>query len=220
MKTISEDKLRAFLPVSSGDGSGLGDGRGSGRGSGSGDGWGDGDGRGSGWGSGSGRGNGDGSGWGDGITFFCGMPVHMIDDIATIITAIFGNSAKGYILESDLTLTPCYIAKGGNKFAHGATLAEAVHDLQEKLFEDMDEDEVIAAFWECHERGVKYPARDFYDWHHRLTGSCRMGRDSFVLSHGIDLDGGMYTVEEFVALTRGSYGGNVIEKLIGEGENA
>ena len=168
---------------------------------------------GSGSGSGSGSGDGWGSGDGSGITFFCGMAVHMIDDVATIITAIFGNSAKGYIIETDLTLTPCYIAKGGNKFAHGSTLAEAVHDLQEKLFEDMDEDEVIAEFWKCHERGVKYPACDFYDWHHRLTGSCRMGRDGFVRSHGIDLDGGMYTVEEFIALTRDSYGGRVIARL-------
>ena len=215
MKAVSEDKLQAFLAVSSGYGDGSGDGYGYGSGSGSGYGSGSGSGDGYGYGSGYGYGYGDGSGdgSGDGITFFCGMAVHMIDDTATIITAIFGNSAKGYILESDLTLTPCYIAKSGNKFAHGATLADAVHDLQEKLFEDMDEDEVIAEFWACHERGVKYPARDFYDWHHRLTGSCKMGRDSFVAGHGIDLEHGMYTVEEFIALTRDSYGGAVIARL-------
>ncbi len=199
MTAVSEEKLQAFLAISSGSGSGWGKG----------------------WGSGEGSGSGSGKGWGSGkgITSFCGMAVNMIDDVTTIVTAIFGNSAKGYILESDLTLTPCYIAKGGNKFAHGATLAEAVHDLQEKLFEDMDEDEVIAEFWKCHERGVKYPARDFYDWHHRLTGSCRMGRDSFVAGHGIDLEHGMYTVEEFVAITRDSYGGHVIARLAGESDS-
>lgn len=137
----------------------------------------------------------------------------MIDDVQTILTAIHGDTAKGYILRDELTLDPCYIAKAGNHFAHGKTLEDAVADARDKLFDDMPEDKRIAAFLAAHERGVKYPARDFYDWHHRLTGSCRMGRDSFVSSHGIDLDGGMYTVEEFIALTRNSYGGSVIARL-------
>lgn len=171
------------------------------------------DGRGYGWGDGWGDGRGDGWGDGRGVKSFSGAAVYMIDDVPTILTAIHGNTAKGYILRDDLTLEPCYLAKAGNRFAHGGTLDEAVADAREKLFDDMPEDERISVFLAAHERGVKYPARDFYDWHHRLTGSCRMGRDEFVRAHGIDLENGMYTVEEFVEITRNSYGGAVIARL-------
>ena len=224
-----------------GSGSGTGDGSGAGYGAGfggsagdydgSGDGSGDcagfgnvfGGGSGAGYGSGSGDsdGSGDcdvfggGSGAGDGadIKFFCGSPVYLIDRIPTIITAVFGSYAKGYILEPCLTLTPCYIAKQESHFAHGKTLSEAVAAVAEKAFEDMPEEDRIAEFWKCHEKGVKYPARDLYDWHHRLTGSCEMGRNTFAAEHGIDLNSDMFTVAEFVELCGKSYGGEIIRKL-------
>lgn len=224
-----------------GSGSGTGDGSGAGYGSGfggsacdydgSGDGSGDcagfgnvfGGGSGAGYGSGSGDsdGSGDcdvfggGSGAGDGadIKFFCGSPVYLIDRIPTIITAVFGSYAKGYILETCLTLTPCYIAKRESHFAHGKTLSEAVAAVAEKAFEDMPEEDRIAQFWKFHQKGVKYPARDLYDWHHRLTGSCEMGRNTFAAEHGIDLNSDMFTVAEFVELCGKSYGGEIIRKL-------
>lgn len=200
-----------------GDGSGFGAGYGSGDGFGFGDGDGFGFGDGDGSGSGSGEGLGDGSGYGDGsgagIKFFCGSPVFLIDRIQTIITAVFGSYAKGYILEPCLTLTPCYIAKQESHFAHGKTLSEAVSTVAEKAFEDIPEEERIAEFWKCHENGVKYPARDLYDWHHRLTGSCEMGRNTFAAEHGIDLNSDMFTVAEFVELCGKSYGGEIIRKL-------
>ena len=137
----------------------------------------------------------------------------MIDGIATIIKCVFSNYARGFVLQSDLSQKPCYIAKNGNRFAHGETLAEAVCALNDKLFDDMDEDERIATFWECHENGVKYPAMDLYDWHHKLTGSCEMGRRNFATERGIDLDKDEFTVDEFINLCRNSYGGEVISKL-------
>ena len=137
----------------------------------------------------------------------------MIDGIATIIRCVYGNYAKAYILQGDLTLKSCYVAKNGNTFAHGETLAEAVRALNDKLFDDMDEDERIAAFWECHENGVKYPAMDLYDWHHKLTGSCEMGLRNFAAERGIDLDKDEFTVDEFINLCHNSYGGEVISKL-------
>jgi hypothetical protein len=85
---------------------------------------------------------------------------------------------------------------------------------REKLFYDMSEEERIAAFWNAHVAGVKYPARDFFEWHHRLTGSCEMGRNEFCRGRGINLEKGMYTVEEFVAMTRDSYGGAVVARLM------
>ena len=189
------------------DGSGAGYGFGSGYGYGAGDG--------AGYGSGYGYDYGYGSGDGDGadIKFFCGSPVFIIDGIPTIITAVFGSYAKGYILEQCLTLTPCYIAKQESHFAHGKTLSEAVSTVAEKAFEDMPEGDRIAEFWKCHENGVKYPARDLYDWHHRLTGSCEMGRNTFAAEHGIDLNSDMFTVAEFVELCGESYGGEIIRKL-------
>lgn len=206
-----------------GSGSGAGDGSGAGYGSGfggsagdydgSGDGSGDCAGFGNVFGGGSGAGYGSGAGDGADIKFFCGSPVYLIDRIPTIITAVFGSYAKGYILEPCLTLTPCYIAKQESHFAHGKTLSEAVVAVAEKAFEDMPEEDRIAEFWKCHEKGVKYPARDLYDWHHRLTGSCEMGRNTFAAEHGIDLNSDMFTVAEFVELCGKSYGGEIIRKL-------
>lgn len=57
-----------------------------------------------------------------------------------------------------------------------------------------------------------YPNRDLFDYHHVLTGSCRMGRESFCKDKGINLDGST-TVREFVSLTKDSYGSEIIRRL-------
>ena len=175
---------------------------GSGHGSGSGSGYGDGSGYGSGY--------GDGSGYG--IASINHLPVFVVDDIPTAFSKIKGNVAKGYIVKNDLTLTPCFLVKSGSTFAHGATLREAMEALRDKLFEDMPEEERIQAFVREHPPGVPIPNRQLFGWHHRLTGSCLMGRNEFVARHGIDLDGST-TPEEFVRLTEHAYGGDVIRKL-------
>lgn len=123
------------------------------------------------------------------------------------------NIAKGAILKSDLTLTPCYVVKESNTFAHGETLHKAMAALREKLFEDMPEEERIAAFVEEHKAGVKYPVSDLYDWHHRLTGSCEMGRKQFARDHNIDLEHDKMTIKEFIEITKNAYGGEVIKRL-------
>lgn len=216
--------IQQWIENGSDFGSGYCFGSGSGDGSGDGAGYGNVFGGGFGGGAGSGAGCSDGSGDCDGfggsadIKFFCGSPVYLIDGITTIITAVFGSYAKGYILEPCLTLTPCYIAKQESHFAHGKTLSEAVAAVAEKAFEDMPEEDRIAEFWKCHEKGVKYPARDLYDWHHKLTGSCEMGRNTFAAEHGIDLNSDMFTVAEFVELCGKSYGGEIIRKLAEEKE--
>lgn len=210
----------------SGDDKGYGYGDGFGNGSGYDSGYGDGSnggidegsnsdrGYGRGNGSGCGRGNGDGSGDCYDIKCFCDQQVYKINGIQTIITAVFGDTAKGYILRDDLTLVPCYVAKKESHFAHGETLAQAIADVAEKAFDDMPEEERIAEFWKCHQKGVKYPARDLYEWHHKLTGSCEMGRNMFAAKHGIDLNSDMFTVAEFVELCVKSYGGEIIRKLM------
>ena len=201
-----------------GSGSGYGYGSGSGYGYGSGSGFGDGDGSGSGsgYGSGSGFGDGDGSGNGDGIKSIEGCIVYVIDETPTILRQVRGNVARGAILGCDLSLTPCWVVKQGGTFAHGATLREAMEALRDKLFEDMPEEERVRAFLAETERGKKYPARYFYDWHHRLTGSCDMGRASFARGHGIDVDTYELDLDEFVRLTCNAYGGDVIRRVMEE----
>lgn len=209
METMREQVMR-FLEAGSGSGYGYGSGSGDGDGSGYGYGYG----YGSGSGSGDGYGDGDGYGYGDGydIASINHLPVFVVDDIPTAFSKIKGNVAKGYIVQNDLTLTPCYIVKSGSTFAHGATLREAIEALRDKLFEDMPEEERIQAFVREHPPGVPVPNRQLFDWHHRLTGSCLMGRNEFVAQHSIDLDGST-TPEEFIRLTEHAYGGDVIRKL-------
>jgi hypothetical protein len=173
---------------------------------------GSGDGLGSGSGSGSGLGYDYGYGDGYGLKSINGKKVHVADGIPTTISHIHGNIAKGTIVNNDLTETPCYIVKEGRYFAHGETLAEANAALRDKLFEVMPTEKRIAAFWECHKKGVKYPTKDFFEWHHKLTGSCLMGRQQFAKDHGVDLEGKM-TVAEFIKLTKNAFGGEIIKRL-------
>lgn len=166
------------------------------------------------YGSGFGSGYGDGDGFGSGISQFCGTEVQTIDGIPTIIDIWHGDVARGRILRDDLTTAPCYIARQGSVYAHGNTLRNAMDALRSKLYEGMPEDERIAAFIASHEWGQKYQTKDLYQWHHNLTGSCEMGRNAFAQSHGFTLaDDETLTVEEFIALTENSYGGDVIRKL-------
>lgn len=211
------------------DGSGDGDGY-AGYGSGSGDGLGSGGSSGDGFGGSSGGGfsygagygygigaaavaEGYGNGFGDGIKSYAGKNVYLLDGVQTIIAAVHRNTAVGYILGDDLALRRCYIAKGNGYFAHGYTLKGAVDALQEKIFEALDTDEKIGRFITEVDADKKYPAKFFYDWHHRLTGSCEMGRKDFAERHGIDLDTDSFTVREFINLTENAYGGEIIRKV-------
>ena len=236
------DKIREFLDIGSGDGAGRGYGRGNGSGNGSGNGAGHGFGNGTGYGNGAGHGDGAGhgtsydygassgygtgygngaghgfgSGNGSGTDFnfesFNGSSVHCIDGIPTLIYRIKGNVAKGAILRNDWTLQPCFVFKNGNEFAHGKTLSEACESAIAKIFNNMPESERIKAFHQQFNSIDSYSNRDFFEWHHRLTGSCLMGREEFVLEKGINLDD-KSTVDEFIKLTENSYGGSVIRKL-------
>ena len=234
-----EDVIKQFLAVSYGDGSGYGDGYGYGDGSGYGYGYGDGDGygdgSGSGYDSGCGDGYGYGDGYGDGCDYGCGDDyvcgddygcgdikalsgniVDYIDSVPTIITQVRGNIACGYIVKKDLTLEPCYIAKAGNYFAHGSTLKEAVADAEEKEMEDIPIEERIKKFVETFgPLDSEHTGKEFYDWHHILTGSCRMGRDKFCEENGINLTK-KYSVRYFLNITKNSYGGDIIKQIINE----
>lgn len=151
-------------------------------------------------------------GYSYGIKSFNGESVHLIDEVQTIISNIKGNLARGFILNSDLTLLPCYICKNERYFAHGETLKEAKQALRKKILENMNTDETIEQFLSTFEKEKKYSAKDFYEWHHYLTGSCKMGRKSFMQDRNITFDD-TYTVDEFIALCENSYGGEIIKEL-------
>lgn len=214
METL-EFRIKAYLSATSCHGYSYGYGYGNGYGYGYGAGAGDGDGHGYGDGDGYGYGAGAGYGYGagDGVKELNGDNVHLIDGIQTIIKSVHGNIAQGFILNSDLTLKPCYIVKEQNYFAHGDTLHDAFTSLQEKLYDDSTEEERIDAFVKKFPNYNKpYPNRDLFAYHHVLTGSCRMGRESFCRDKGINIDGST-TVRKFVSLTKDSYGSETIRKL-------
>jgi hypothetical protein len=203
-----------------GDGDGYGDGYGNGYGDGDGDGdvYGDGgiNGNGDGNGDGGGYGNGDGGGYGngDGLKSINNQPIYLIDEVQTIIISVKNNIAKGFIVESDLNLNPCYIAKGENEFAHGKTIKEAVEQLQQKLLESLSTDERIIKFKKHFNSVVKkYKASEYYNWHTTLTGSCDMGKKSFVKDRNIDLSKDKFTIKEFIELVKNSYNSTVILQL-------
>ena len=160
----------------------------------------------------------DGSGEGGGadiytIKTFKGHIVDYIDCVPTIITNIHNNVASGFIIGFDMTLIPCYVAKAGNYFAHGKTLKDAVKDAEAKEMGEMPIEERIEKFIEVFgSLDSEHMGEEFYDWHHILTGSCRMGRDKFCEENGIDLTK-KYSVRYFLNITKNSYGGETIKQI-------
>lgn len=212
-----------------GDGSGSGNGSGSDFGSGNssssgyygyGYGYGDGDGYGDGSGSGYGYGCRFGYGYGygySGLLEIDGHKICLVDSVPTIFTSVKGNVAKGYILQSDLTMIPCFVVKGTvngeTVFAHGNDLHKAMAALTDKMFGDMPEEDRVAAFIQTHpDKDKAYSNKDLFDWHHRLTGSCEAGRIAFMKDNNLALNG-KTTVKDFIRLTQNAYGGSIIQDL-------
>ena len=195
-----------------GSGDGYGYGSGYGYGYGSGDGSGDGDGYGSGDGDGYGDGSGSGDGSGDGLLSILTQKVYYIDATPTLIFSVKNNVAKAAIVNKDLTIRSCYVARVGNSFAHGENIKEAVADAERKHLQNTPIEERIKSFNEKFKRGQAYLASEFYAWHTTLTGSCDFGKENFVKQNGIDLNSAM-TVESFIELTKNHYGGNIIKMI-------
>ena len=223
MASLTPTSIQAFFDRRNGSGDGYGSGYGSGYGDGSGygngDGYGNGNGDGYGDGSGDGYGNGDGSGdgYGDGdgngIKQINGLDVNIIDNIPTVLTEIHGNVAKGFVLEHNVILRPCFVVREGDEFAHGDTLHDAYRSLHEKRYDNSTTDERIEAFRnKFPEYDTAYSNADLFTYHHVLTGSCRMGRESFCKSRGIDMNG-KTTVRQFIELVKDTYGADIIRLL-------
>ena len=199
-----EEIIKRFLSVS--DGSGYG--------SGSGYGYSDGSGDGSGYGDGYGDGYGSGSGDGDGLSTYNGQNIYIIDDTPTLIDLVHGQFAKGNIVNSDLTLTPCYIARCGDYIAHGSTLEDARRDAGEKALKNEPIEQRIERFKAAYPDIKQNVANaELYKWHNVLTGSCEFGRKAFAKEHDIDIENGCMTVRAFFELTKNAFGGRVIKQL-------
>ena len=158
-----------------------------------------------------------GSGYGYGLEKIFAVngvrAVHRIDGVPTVLIHAHGNLARGYIVQDDLQLIPCYVAKGQGKFAHGETVEAARDALEEKILDELPVEEKIQEFLDKFKPGEQYPALDFFAWHHILTGSCEMGRKQFAAEHDIDLNTTM-TPEAFMDLTKDAYGGSVIRQTL------
>lgn len=101
-------------------------------------------------------------------------------------------------------------------FENVHTLADAVRDAECKYADNLPTEERIRLFVEAHpadKPNARYPAKDLYEWHHTLTGSCDAGRRAFARDHNIDIATATFTVGEFISLTRNAYGGDVIKQL-------
>lgn len=181
-------------------------------GSGYGDGYGDGFGKGGG--SGYGNGYGDGSG---GLKAFNGHTVYLVDGVPTLIYSVKGNLASGAVVNDDLTLRECRIAKVDNYFAHGDTAHKAFEDAQSKALQNEPIENRVKRFVARHpDFDKKIPCKELFGWHHILTGSCEFGRRQFAEEHNIDVETDSLTAKEFVALTKDSYGGENVKLLAAE----
>ena len=111
-----------------------------------------------------------------------------------------------------MTFRPCFIARVGNSFAHGKTLKEARKDAESKELSNLPPEERVEMFLEAYpDKKAEILAKELFEWHHILTGSCLFGRQQFCKDHGIDIERDKFTLNEFVKLTIGSYGGEIIK---------
>ena len=164
---------------------------------------------------GNGNGDGDGYGYGNGVKTFNKHTIHIIDSLQIIITSVKGDTAKGFILQKDLTLKPCCIVRNNYHYSHGSTLKEAIKSLEDKTLSSLPINKRIENFkTQFKNFNLKQKALVLYDWHFKLTGSCKMGRDNFLQNHNINIDKDKFTINEFIELTKNSYGGEIIKQLV------
>ena len=143
-----------------------------------------------------------------------GEAVYWIDAVPTILRHVAGDCAAGFTIREDMTLKACFVARAGDYYAHGATLREAMEEAREKYEGGLPEEESIRRFMETYPTLDTVAAcRDLFEWHHTLTGSCKMGRTEFVNARGIDVEHDTMSVANFIRLTENAYGGETIKKM-------
>ena len=127
--------------------------------------------------------------------------------------------ASGAIVGRDLTLKPCIIAKKDGCFAHGQNIHEAVSDVMGKALRRKPVEERVKEFVNAHPNPDEaIDGHELFTWHNTLTGSCRMGRESFCKEHGLNPATSKLSAREFVTLTKDAYGNHAI-RLLAEAYN-
>ena len=179
-----------------GNGYGNGNGDGYGYGNGYGDGYGNGYGNGNGYGYGDGYGDGDGNGNGN---FSLPHPYYIVDGIWCEFLQIHGNYARVNIIDmyNVNNCKPAWIARDGDKYAHGETLHEAQESLMYKI---SDRDTGRYAEWKLDDVKTKSELIGAY---RVITGACEFGTRQFC--NGRDLPD-KCTIREAIKLTAGQYG--------------
>jgi hypothetical protein len=86
-------------------------------------------------------------------------------------------------------------------------------DAEKKHLNNLPIEERVESFLDNFKGVNMIPAKELFDWHFILTGSCEFGRKQFIKNKGIDLDKDCFTIDEFVELTKSEYRGDIILKL-------
>ena len=168
----------------------------SGNGYGNGYGNGDGNGNGYGYGDGYGYGNGDGNGNGK---YALPHPYYKVDGIWCEFLQIRGRFAHVNIVDmyNVKNCKPAWIARDGDKYAHGETLHEAQESLMYKI---SDRDTGRYVDWKLDDVKTKSELIGAY---RVITGACEFGTRQFC--NGRDLPD-KCTIREAIKLTAGQYG--------------
>ena len=167
-------------------------------------GYGDGDGNGDGY----GNGDGDGYGNGDG-NFALPHPYYIVDGIWCEFLQIHGNYARVNIIDmyNVNNCKPAWIARDGDKYAHGETLHEAQESLMYKI---SDRDTGRYAGWKLDDVKTKSELIGAY---RVITGACEFGTRQFC--NGRDLPD-KCTIREAIKLTAGQYGAERFAEFFNE----
>jgi hypothetical protein len=108
-----------------------------------------------------------------------------------------------------------FVGRYETAIAHGKTIRKAIEAARNKYFSELDFDgqkeRLLAEF----EKKKKLSVKELYRWHGILTGSCEYGRSLFQDEHGLKDDDEL-SLDEFVKLTKDSYGGDIIARLVEE----
>jgi hypothetical protein len=104
------------------------------------------------------------------------------------------------------------LVKSNGLIAHGKTLKKANDAVISKIEEQLNTDEKIELFIRTFNNNEKYLGKSFFEWHHKLTGSCLQGRENFVKQNELNLRK-KYTVKEFIEICKNAYEGQIIKRL-------
>lgn len=138
-----------------------------------------------------------------------------VDGLATVVESVHKNIIKGFILGDDFSEEKTFVAQNNGYTAHGKTIKDALKAAEDKFFNSLGFESKKQKFLKnFSEKNKKYPAKDFFDWHFYLTGSCLQGRLSFVKEKNIDIEKDSFTVEEFFELTKGVFGWERLQGVI------